>query len=104
MAVDLFIYFRAPAAQASAVRAAVEAMHSRLRADLAGLETRLFKRTDAPDAATADHTWMETYTYEIDAGPVQAADTLVSRIDTLAAEWRHLLSGARHVEVFERCV
>ena len=102
MEVDLFIYFRAPAAQAAAVRSAVEAMQARLRADVVGLETHLFKRADGSNTA-AELTWMETYTCEVDAGPVEAAASLVSRIDMLAASWRHLLSGERHVEVFERC-
>jgi hypothetical protein len=104
MAVEVFVYYRVPAAQTADLRRRVHGAHDSLRRDLPGLQARLLRRP-SPDAQ-GDHTWMETYAgpaarnepsgFVLDAAARHAIErTMVQALGT------DLLHGPRHVEVFE---
>jgi hypothetical protein len=92
---ELFVWYRIDAVAAARARAAVEAMHARLRAQHPGLVARLLVRAgDGP----APETWMETYALPGASGGIDAR--LESGIEAEASAWAHLLAGPRHVEAF----
>ena len=92
---ELFVYYRVDPANADAAKGAVKAMHLRLRQAHPGLVARLLTR--AGEKPTP-HTWMETYALP---GSTDGIDVrLEAKIEAAAAEWRALVSGARHVEPF----
>ncbi|TAK86577.1 MAG: DUF4936 family protein [Aquabacterium sp.] len=93
---EAFIYYRVPAARTQQAREAACRMHEALRAADHQLVIRLLRRGDT--AASADETWMETYSRP---GGVDAA--LLARIESLAEAWADCRSGARHTEIFEAC-
>lgn len=93
---ELFIYYRAPQENASALHAEVSRMQTELRARHPGLQARLLRR---PEAADGLHTWMETY-----ALPQEGLnDALQGEIETAARAWSHWIVGPRHVERFIAC-
>jgi hypothetical protein len=91
----LFIYYRVASSQAAAARLAVEALQSRLREALPGLQTQLLRR---PEEKDGQQTWMEIYSHPQGVS-LQAQD----QIEAAARELRGLGPGPRHVEVFVPC-
>lgn len=91
----LFIYYRVASSQAAAARLAVEALQSRLREALPGLQTQLLRR---PEEKDGQQTWMEIYSHPQGVSP-QAQD----HIEAAARELQALCPGPRHVEVFVPC-
>lgn len=104
MTCELYIYYRAADHQAQAVRCAVTDMQAALRQEIPGLRARLLRRCDAAEGLD---TWMETYSVSSasrgDGVSNVVKDALRSAIEQRAAVWAHLISGVRHVEVFEPC-
>jgi hypothetical protein len=95
---ELYVYFRADATRADAVRTAVTAMQAQLRCEFPGLQARLLRR---PDSSGGQHTWMETYAMLQDAH--LGGELMTSTIEQRALPWRDLLDGARHIEVYDAC-
>jgi len=92
---ELFVYYRIETANTVAARAAVEAMHARLRGLHSGLVARLLVRDED---GSASPTWMEAYALP---GSAEGVDRrLEAAIEAAAAAWAHLLVGPRHVEAF----
>ena len=97
---ELYVYFRADATRADAVRTAVTAMQAQLRCEFPGLQARLLRR---PDSSGGQHTWMETYAMAQGIYPDGVTELMASTIEQRALPWRDLLDGARHIEVFDAC-
>lgn len=93
---ELYVYYRAPEAQARPLQEAVGAMQSGLCATHPGLRARLLRR---PLAEDGQHTWMEVYVLPPDAD----ADVLAESIARSAHVLQHLTRGPRHVEHFIPC-
>ncbi len=91
----LFIYYRVASSRAAAARLEVEALQSRLREALPGLQTQLLRR---PEEKDGQQTWMEIYSHPQGVSP-QAQD----HIEAAARELQALCPGPRHVEVFVAC-
>ncbi|HEX6704904.1 MAG TPA: DUF4936 family protein [Albitalea sp.] len=94
---ELFIYYRIPAASASAALQTVLALQARLRQRHPGLTARLLRRPETTDPQT----WMETYAFPLDAGGVTLA--IEAEIEAAAMGLAPFIAGARHIEVFEPC-
>ncbi len=96
---ELFIYYRANPADASALQARVLAWQADLQARHPGLQTRLLRR---PEPADGWHTWMETYSLpqSPDGVPMALQDDIEAAAGALLAPWR---TSPRHVEVFVPC-
>ena len=96
MSRELFIYWRLPPQALEVAALAMQVWHAELRLRNPGLQTRLYRRTDAQHGHT---TVMETYSM---ARSDDICDALHSAIveqgAQIAAPW---CLGARHVEVFE---
>ena len=98
---ELFVYYRAPVADAVAVQTAAEAMQARLCARHPALIARLLRRPGAQDGC---HTWMETYATDPARAPAGVDAPLQAAIDSAAAaDLQPLLAGPRHTEVFIAC-
>lgn len=96
-AVELYLYYRAPATAAAAVLAAFERLRDALATTQPDLAARLLRRPELTDGA---HTWMETYRRE---GGIDAA--LEARIEAAAVvAFAMVPIGARHLEHFTACV
>jgi hypothetical protein len=96
---ELFIYYRAKTADATALQSEVMAHQSRLRNRFPGLQARLLRR---PEPADGWHTWMETYA--MPGHPDGVTEALEQSIEQSAAEaLAPLRCTARHVEVFVPC-
>ena len=94
---ELFIYYRAKAADAPALQAAVHAAQAQLRGDRPALSARLLRR---PGPGDEHDTWMETYAH----APNGIDDTLQRAIEArLAPAVAPFLVGARHTEGFVPC-
>ena len=93
---EAFVYYRVPAQHLQRARAAVCSMHEALRVEDPALAARLLRRGDT--AASAEETWMETY-----SRPGGIGAELLAHIEALADGWADCRSGRRHVEVFEAC-
>ncbi len=94
---ELFIYYRIRAADASVAREAVRQYQDRLRERHPGLTARLMRRTENESPAP---TWMEIYSLPDPA----AGEALQAQIEAAAAVLAPWLAGPRHCEVFEPCV
>src|SRR4051812_15124229 len=90
---ELFVYYRVDAALAPEARAAVDAMHERLRSTHPGLIARLLMRTDDDKSP---QTWMETYA--LPGSPDGIGRGIEAEIAAEAARWAHVVAGPRHVE------
>ena len=97
---ELFVYYRAKVAAEATVRAAAEAMQSRLCAEHSALIARLLRRPEPQDGC---HTWMETYATDPAPAPEGIDAPLQAAIDAAAADLQPLLAGPRHTEVFIAC-
>lgn len=97
---ELFVYYRAPVADAAAVRTAAEAMQVRLCAQHPALIARLLRRPEPQDGC---HTWMETYATDPAHAPGGIDPRLQAAIEHAAADLHPLLAGPRHTEVFDAC-
>jgi uncharacterized protein DUF4936 len=95
---ELFIYYRIPAASASAALQTVLALQARLRRRHPGLNARLLRRPETTDPQT----WMETYAFPLDAGGV--TPEIEAEIESAAMGLAPFIAGARHIEVFAPCV
>ena len=96
---ELFIYYRARAADATALQSEVEAFQQHLRNRFPELQARLLRR---PEPADGWHTWMETYA--LPGHPDGVTEALEQSIEQSAAEALAPLGcTARHVEVFVPC-
>jgi hypothetical protein len=93
--VELYTYWRADAADASAVRDAVMALQSALRADWSGLEARLLVRPELDGAGR--HTWMEIYRRPSPGLDTATIEAIEARAAAATARW---IRGARHRELF----
>jgi hypothetical protein len=94
---ELLVYWKLAAPRAAGAEAAAAAMQTELAQAHAGLQARLYRRSDTRGAVV---TLMETYASR-DAGGVGPA--LQAAIEAAAA--RHLngwCDGLRHVETFDR--
>ena len=104
---ELFIYYRVGLQAVPAAKAAVVAMHTRLRQRHPGLTARLLCRTEtstAPNAAPAPTcTWMETYATDPMTHPAGITPQLQTEIDAEARALAALIDGPRHTEVFSPC-
>ena len=94
---ELFVYYRADAAHAAALAAAVQRMQAALCAHHAGLAARLLRR---PELREGQHTWMETYTLPAGADAARMADLIEQSAAQALSPW---LAGPRHVEHFTLC-
>lgn len=91
---ELFIYWRCdPAHDAEAVTAAAR-MQSTLRTQHPGLQTRLYRRSEA---GVGHSTLMESYA----APAVGITPATVAAIDAAAAALNRWCQGRRHLEWFE---
>ncbi len=97
---ELFIYYRAESADASAVQRAVVVFQTDLRARVPWLQTRLLRR---PQATDGQETWMETYSADPAMNSTGITPDVVAQIETAAAALAPLLRSARHAEVFQAC-
>lgn len=93
---ELFVYYRADAAQADALAAAVRQMQAELCATHPALRARLLRRSDTRDGL---HTWMEVYALPENAN----AEIFGAAIEGAAARLAPQLAGPRHVEHFVAC-
>lgn len=102
---ELYVYYRVPAARLPEATAGVHAMQQMLRQRHPGLQAALLQRTDVAagtdaDAAdkTADITLMETY-----ATPGGLDDAFSAELDAAVSTWMAACgAGPRHVERFAR--
>jgi hypothetical protein len=95
--VELYVYYRVPAARLPEATAAVHATQRALCERHPGLHAALLRRTDAAGDA-GDVTLMETY-----ASPGGLDDAFAAELDAAAAAWAAAVgAGARHVERFAR--
>ena len=94
---ELYVYYRvAPASWRDAMVAA-QRLQQRLRAEHAGLNARVLRRADEPNAEAV--TLMEVYTFDARPGGVDAAlEAHIVATATALDSWR---IGDRHVERFE---
>lgn len=97
---ELFIYYRSPMERAGELAAAALAMQAALRERHPGLATRLLRRPEAMDGL---HTWMETYATDPTRAPQGVDTTLEGAIADAALVLAPLITGRRHVEVFDSC-
>jgi len=96
---ELFIYYRAKAANATALQSEVMAFQQHLRNRFPGLQTRLLRR---PEPADGWDTWMETYA--LPGHPEGVHEALEQAIGQSAAHLPARLDiTTRHVEVFLPC-
>jgi hypothetical protein len=93
---ELYVYYRAPEAHATALREAVDAMQSGLITAHSGLQARLLRR---PCVEDGQHTWMEVYQLPEAAEP----EALAASIEHAAQGLLHWARGPRHVEHFIAC-
>ena len=75
---ELYVYFRADATRADAVRTAVTAMQAQLRCEFPGLQARLHRR---PESTGGQHTWMETYAMLQDAHLDRVSELMTNTIE-----------------------
>lgn len=92
---ELYTYWRADGADASAVRSAVIGLQASLRADWPDLETRLLMRPEL-DAA-GRQTWMEIYRRPSPGLDMAAIEAIEARAAAATVRWTR---GARHRELF----
>lgn len=97
---ELFIYYRSPEEQASAVQARVHEFQSRLRRDHPALMARLLRR---PEAKSGLVTWMETYAIDPMTNGPSIDAPLQQQIEVHARCLDGLIEGERHTEVFVTC-
>ena len=97
---ELYVYYRAPEADAVAVEADAMRLQSVLRARNAGLLTRLLRRPVASDGLS---TWMEVYAMDAAVEPAGVSTALQADIEREAARQLARIEGPRHVEVFIAC-
>lgn len=98
---QLFIYYRVNAAQANEAVAAASSMQRVLRERHAGLQTALLRRTDDDQP---DITLMETYALDAAVAPHGITVELQATIEAQAVvSLGALVTGARHLEVFDLC-
>ena len=96
---ELFIYYRARAADATALQSEVMAFQRDLQNRFPALQARLLRR---PEPADGWHTWMETYA--LPGHPEEAHKALEQAIAQWSADMSVRLGcTARHVEVFQPC-
>jgi len=96
---ELFIYYRARAADESALQSEVMAFQRHLQNRFPELQARLLRR---PEPADGWHTWMETYA--LPGHPEGVYQALEQAIVQSAADMSVRLGcTARHVEVFLPC-
>ncbi|MFM2059889.1 MAG: hypothetical protein RLY71_4274 [Pseudomonadota bacterium] len=93
---ELYCYYRVPAAAATAALAEWHAAQTSLRAALPGLETRLLKRPDTGQAHHGEQTWMEIHRH-----PAGLSTAQIEWLQTRLADLPSQRSGARHLEWFE---
>lgn len=98
---QLFLYWRATAAEAADARQAALRLQASLRADHAGLQTTLYLRHDD---ARGEVTFMESYAMPRAAGSdglsAHVRQAIVAQGDAALQAW---LRSPRHVELFDRC-
>lgn len=93
---ELYCYYRVPAAAAAAALAEWRAAQPDLRAALPGLETRLLKRPDTGQASNGEQTWMEIHRH-----PAGLSAAQIEWLQTRLADLPSQRSGPRHLEWFE---
>lgn len=96
---ELYVYYRVAPQRAATLLPQVLSLQARLRAEHAGLVTRLLRRAELNHGA---ETWMETYSSNAHDGvtpALQAAIESAAAADAFCA----LLDGPRHSEVFIPC-
>jgi len=91
---DLYIYYRVPAADAALVQAKVKQMQASL-ADQYGISTALKRRPAEQDGM---HTWMEVYLAVAD----DTAEDFTAALELAVAanQLSSLIDGKRHTEQF----
>lgn len=94
---ELFIYYRAVPAHASALRDAVQALQARLIRAQPGLSARLLHRPELRDGL---QTWMEVYGLPAGADVEASALAIEHAAEAALAPW---LASPRHVEHFVAC-
>lgn len=95
---ELYVYYRVPAGTTSA-QPEIEALHTRLVAELPGLEARLLQRADGQHSAPDQLTWMEIYRHPQGLSPEQ-----LQHIIHASAGWPSARIGTRHLEHFTTAV
>jgi quinol monooxygenase YgiN len=95
-AARVYVYYRVRPADASAVIAAVRALHARLQAAMPGLSCTLSRRAEQDGDLL---TLMETYAHA-DGVPADWQGAIERGAQEQLAAW---IVGARHVEVFVPC-
>lgn len=95
---ELYCYYRVPAAAAAAALAELRAAQAGLRDALPGLETRLLKRPDTNNNTSSggEQTWMEIHRHPAGLSRVQL-EWLQTRLADLPSQ----RSSPRHLEWFE---
>lgn len=93
---ELYCYYRVPAAAAAAALAEWLATQTSLRAALPGLETRLLKRPDTGAASNSEQTWMEIHRH-----PAGLSAAQIEWLQTRLADLPSQRCGPRHLEWFE---
>jgi hypothetical protein len=95
-AVELYLYYRAPVAEAAAVQAGFGRLRQALRDSGPGLDSRLLRR---PEPRAGEHTWMEIH---VRAGGIDAM--LEAQIEAAAANaFAGVPIGPRQRERFIAC-
>jgi len=96
---ELYVYWKAPRADAEAVGAAVAAAQADLMHRHPGLRARLLRRADGEGEGEGGPTltWMETYAADVGITPALQVQIEAA----LAPVTASLDAGPRHTEVFE---
>jgi hypothetical protein len=98
---QLFIYYRVDTAQSRGAIDAVHAMQRALCESCTGLQAGLLRR---PDTEQSIVTLMETYAIDAAISPLGIDAALQAAIEARARSvLSDLITGTRHVEVFDAC-